>query len=172
MSDRKARRALAPLALERWCTVVVWGAVGLPVAFAVAEDEPGLEAIDGVLFAAATVFLLSALRRQRHRSVAVAPPVPPGLRIDSIRRTVTLHVLAAPFVALVFAAASEGAGLGVPVLLAVVGAAFAWDAVQLQRWETRTGSRTYRQRIVFARGAPYFYRQVDNSPHRALPAGG
>jgi MYXO-CTERM domain-containing protein len=158
MSDRKARRPLAPLAVERWCTLVVWGVVGLPVAFAVAEDEPGLEAIDGAFLAAVAVFLLWALRRQRRRSVATAPPVPPRLRIDSIRRTVALHVLAAPFVALVFAAASDGAGPAVPGFLAVVGAAFAWDAVQLQRWETRTGTRTYRQRIFFARGAPYFYR--------------
>ncbi len=69
-----------------------------------------------------------------------------------------LSALSAPFVALIFAAGSAGTGPGLPVLLAVVGQLFAWDALQIQRWEKRTGNRTYRQRIFFARGAPFFYR--------------
>jgi hypothetical protein len=158
MTGRRATRSLAPLSLERWCTVVVWGLVGLPVAFAVAEDEPGLEVIDGVVFAAVAIFLPWALRRQRLGSVAEAPPAPPGLRIDSTRRTVTLHVLAAQLVALVFAVASDGAGPAVPVVLALVGVVFAWDALLLARWERQTGQRTYRQRIFLARGAPFFFR--------------
>jgi hypothetical protein len=148
---------LAPLAIERWCAAVVWIVVGLPVAFAVANDEPSVEVVDGGFCAAVPGFLLWMLRRQRRGSIAAAPPVPARVRIDSTWRTVALGALSAPFVVLVFAAGSAGTGPRLPVLLAVVGAVFAWNALQIQLWEKRTGSRTYRQRIVFARGVPFFY---------------
>ena len=83
-SDRRATRPLAPLAIERWCAAVVWIVVGLPVAFAVANDEPSVEVVDGGFCAAVPGFLLWMLRRQRRGSIAAAPPVPARVRIDSL----------------------------------------------------------------------------------------
>jgi ABC-type nickel/cobalt efflux system permease component RcnA len=153
------KRPLAPLALEQWCTVAGFGVIVLAASGLAAQtDQPSFGVLDAALIAAVAVLMAWWLRRQRRDKIGVAPLVPPDARIDSRRRTIALAVAQGTWLLLLVSIAAYDAGPAMPILLVVVTSIFAWHAREVQRWERRTGSRAYRERIFFAREAPFFYR--------------
>lgn len=158
MNARTPKRRLVPLVVEQWCTAVVLIALVLPVAAGVAGSRPGLAVIDALLLGALAATLAWGLRRRRLKEIVAAPLAPPEARFDSERRTIAFAVIAAPVAAVLLGALSVDAGPLIPISFAVLGLAFAWDAFMIQRWERRSDSRVYRERLIFARGAPFFYR--------------
>jgi hypothetical protein len=151
-------RPLVPVLPERAATGVALGSL-VPVLTAIAIAGQGfrLTAIDFGVAAILVSFLVWLLRRQLRRSVATAPPIPPQVRLDStgttIQRSVGLLVLLAVPLGLL---ATDGRG-GEALLCTAISIAMVFDALQLQRWQRRTGKQVYRDRKIWARGAPFFY---------------
>jgi hypothetical protein len=155
------KRPLAPLVLEQKCSLAVVGLSSLTAPFVANEgNHPTLEVIDVVLIAAVAALMVWWLGRLRRHKLAGAPSVPPNARIDSGRKTIVLAVVQGALVFVLLLVGAYGAGPGIPILLAAVTLILAWHTRELQRWERRTGSRAFRERRVFARGTPLFYRSL------------
>jgi hypothetical protein len=137
--------------------VALGSLVPVLTAIAVAGQGFRLTAIDFGVAALFASFLVWLFRRQLRRSIVTAPRIPPQVRLDptgtTIRRSVSVLLL--PAVPLGLLATDGGGG---EALLCTAGAiAIGFDALQLQRWQRRTGNQVYRDRKIWARDAPFFY---------------
>lgn len=161
---RTPKRPLAPLVIEQWCTVAVFGVIVLAVTgLGTQTDQPTFAVLDAVLIAAVAALTVWWLGRERRDKIGVAPLVPPDAHIDSSRRTVALALFRGSWLLLLVSIGAYDAGAVMPILLAVLTSIFAWHTREVQRWERRSGSHAYRERIFFARGTPFFYRSASRS---------
>jgi hypothetical protein len=137
--------------------VTLGSLVPLLTAIAIAGQGFRLTTIDFGVAAIFVSFLVWHLRRQLRRSIATAPRIPPQVPLDStgttIRRSVSFLLLLAVPLGLL---ATDGGG-GEALLCTAGAIAIVFDALQLQRWQRRTGNQVYRDRKIWARGAPFFY---------------
>ena len=146
------------MALERLALALTLGAL-VPVLLAVSVAGRGLslDPLDFAIVAAAGVAFDWIFRRQLRRSIASAPPLPPGVSLDSSRATVRREIWLGLLVGALLGLLAPDGGGAEALFCAALAGAVAVDAVRLRRWERRTGRRVYRDRKVWARGAPFFY---------------
>jgi len=71
----------------------------------------------------------------------------------TVWREVRICLPLAAFVAL----AAEFGGGAESLICGTVAPLLVWNALYLRRWERRAGTRIYRERRFWARGAPFFY---------------
>lgn len=127
------------------------------LAIAAAGDGLRLEALDFGFMLAFGLALVWVLRRELRKRIAVAPAASPGAPLAGDRTTVWREVrICLPLAAFVALAAEFGGGAEA-LLCGTVAPLLVWNALYLRRWERRAGTRIYRERRFWARGAPFFY---------------
>ena len=158
MRPSRRQRPLAPLVVERMVAGVAFCALApVTLAIAAAGDGLRLEALDFGFMLAVAVALVWGLRRQLRKRIAGAPEAPPGARLAGDRPTVWREVrICLPLAAFVALAAEFGGGAE-SLICGTVAPLLVWNAFDLRRWERRAGTRIYRERRLWARGAPFFY---------------
>jgi hypothetical protein len=131
----------------------------VPVLLAIAIAGQGfrLNALDVGFVAIILSVSVWFLRRQLARSIATAPRVPPHARLESTRTTAWRDVRFVGLVAVPLALLAIEGGGAEAVLCAALAVTMVSNALQLKRWQRRTGKQVYRDRKIWARGAPFFY---------------
>jgi hypothetical protein len=151
-------RPLVPVVVERMLAGVALAALA-PVTLAIAAGGDGLmlDAFDfGFALAAGGAFAWG-LRRQLRRRIAPAPEAPADARLATTRTTVWRELRIVLLLAALLVLGTES-GRGAEALICGAGATLmGWNALDLRRWERRAGARIYRERRLWARGAPFFY---------------
>jgi hypothetical protein len=126
------------------------------LAIAIAGQGVRLDILDLGVVGGGGAVLSWLFRRQHRRSIVTAPPVPPHVRLDLTRTTLRRGAL--PLLAFLPLGLLAPDGRGAEALLcAMFAGALAFDAFQLMRWERHTSKRVYRNRRIWARGAPFFH---------------
>jgi hypothetical protein len=164
---------LAPLVVERMLAAAAFGALApATLAIAAAGDGLRLDAFDLGFALVAGIALIWLMRRQLRRRIAAAPEAPPEARLATARTTTWRELrIAVPVAAIL--ALSAPSGRGAEALICVVAAmSMVWNAFDLRRWERRAGMRIYRERRIWARGAPFFRLVPLRTPGGASPRRG
>jgi hypothetical protein len=158
MRRARKQRVLAPVVVERMVAGVAC-VVLVPVALAIAAAGDGLRlvALDFGFVLAAGAALVWGLRRQLWKRIAGAPEAPPGAALAGDRTTVWREMRILLPLAVLLALSAEFGGGAESLLCGMGGALLVWNALDLRRWERRAGTRIYRERRLWARGAPFFY---------------